>query len=455
MLLLFFLGFIFVLLFQLSRINRPYRVKLDTVCCYTLEDAHIQGDVVDLFVHSLAPYTIDIIRLSHTLETIEHLPGGDAQIQSSLCHPKNGFSWKKTNEIRTEHLTPGYYLIKIINSMDSFMCPLIISPTSIQEITLVSDTNTWKAYNNFARKSNYMDVSNPIPLRWLVGLYKLLQLTNIPNIQGGYFWDRINMILGTHLPDRRPYSKEKVTRHFRNVVSPTEPTTSQSVRTAWCLSAFLEKHQIPFGVVSDKRFTFDYDVNQAKLLIFHVHSEYWSKIAVGKLIEYLEKGGKVFFASGNNLFHEVIYYDHGMRFITQGHHERDIQSLTGTSYTSSGYYTYAPYRITDASHWIYSGAPVANGTLFGEKSAWRSDDYTQQGASGCETDKIGPYSSGFKTLAHGINPDGGGAHLVIKEAHGGWLINASSMSFTSSLQLDPVVDQIVLNIIKKALGHTL
>ena len=55
----------------------------------------------------------------------------------------------------------------------------------------------------------------------------------------------------------------------------------------------------------------------------------------------------------------------------------------------------------------------------------------------------------FTILAVGKN-EVGPAFMVINEEHGGWIFNASSMSFTGALQHDRVVDKIMLNLIEDA-----
>ena len=103
------------LLLQIIQIKKPYKVKLDSPCAYTKKEAFIQGELITLYVHSKLPYRLDVIKLAEKMETCLSIENQAAKVQSVYFHPRQGFDWEKTNEIDTDHLALGYYLIKVTN----------------------------------------------------------------------------------------------------------------------------------------------------------------------------------------------------------------------------------------------------------------------------------------------------------------------------------------------------
>ena len=106
--------------------------------------------------------------------------------------------------------------------------------------------------------------------------------------------------------------------------------------------------------------------------------------------------------------------------------------------------TAAPYEVVDDSHWVFAGTRLRNGDLFGRSQHQRIPG----GASGHETDKISPSSpANTKLLARGLNPDDGGAHMVIHEpGQGAAVFSAGSINWPSSLLVDEHVSQITANV---------
>jgi len=69
-------------------------------------------------------------------------------------------------------------------------------------------------------------------------------------------------------------------------------------------------------------------------------------------------------------------------------------------------------------------------------------------ASGHETDKMTIHSpSNAVFLAKGTNPDGGGATMCFYEHQSGaQIFSVGSITFTGSLAVDPICDQIGVNV---------
>ncbi len=180
------------------------------------------------------------------------------------------------------------------------------------------------------------------------------------------------------------------------------------------------------------------------------------------------------YLGGNGLNCEVTFSSDGsMRCLTHlnslhgelgGHSEdgkveyesrlhRTLESeanLLGVVCTATGIMTAAPYRVMDASHWVFEDTGVSNGDLFGEHTL---HERVPGGASGHETDKRS-LSSPLNTLllAKGINPDEGGAEIVFHEsAHGGAVFSVGSITWVSALFTDRVVANMTGNVLRSFL----
>ncbi len=110
--------------------------------------------------------------------------------------------------------------------------------------------------------------------------------------------------------------------------------------------------------------------------------------------------------------------------------------------------TAAPYRVLDADHWCFAGTGLANGDTFGEKSLHMR---VPGGASGHETDKVSSQSpSNVRVLAKGLNPDNGGAEIVIHEPRGGGAVfSVGSICWPSSVLVDEAVSKITENVLRQ------
>jgi hypothetical protein len=123
-------------------------------------------------------------------------------------------------------------------------------------------------------------------------------------------------------------------------------------------------------------------------------------------------------------------------------------SLLGILYDDRAIMTAAPYRTIESSHWVFAGTGLEDGSIFGEKSL---HERIPGGASGHETDKISPSSpKNVKLLAQGMNPDRGGADMVIHEPGGsGAVFSAGSITWPASILVDDAVSQITANVLRK------
>ena len=102
-----------------------------------------------------------------------------------------------------------------------------------------------------------------------------------------------------------------------------------------------------------------------------------------------------------------------------------------------------PFRAADAG--------LKSGDVFGEASLHRR---CPGGASGHETDKRSSSSPpNTRLLARGLNPDDGGAEMVIFEtANGGAVFSVGSINYVASLPVDAAVSRVTANVLKRFLS---
>jgi hypothetical protein len=117
-------------------------------------------------------------------------------------------------------------------------------------------------------------------------------------------------------------------------------------------------------------------------------------------------------------------------------------------YEERGIMTAAPYEVVDDRHWVFEGTDLKRGDLFGTECLHQR---VPGGASGHETDKMSPSSpSNTRLLARGLNPDDGGAHMVISETtSGGTVFSVGSICWVSSLLVDDGVSKITSNVLER------
>ena len=171
-----------------------------------------------------------------------------------------------------------------------------------------------------------------------------------------------------------------------------------------------------------------------------------------------ERGGRLVYLGGNGINREILFAKDGtMRCLSHLHSEhgemggkspdgsivydsrmhRTVESeanLLGVVCTETGIMTAAaaPYKVIDASHWIFAGTGLNNGDLFGKETL---HERIPGGASGHETDKRSPFSpANTVLLAKGTNIDDGGSEIVVHEReHGGAVFSVGSITWVAAL----------------------
>jgi hypothetical protein len=235
----------------------------------------------------------------------------------------------------------------------------------------------------------------------------------------------------------------------------------------WRLLAWLEREGFAHDLYAETQFHAGMlDLDAYKVLILSVHPEYWSKDMYYRLKAWVfERGGKLMYLGGNGLNCEIEFVDeqtcvhhNGKRLelLAGGKESRfhlrqeSEANLLGVVFTDSGIMTGAPYRVIDDAHWVFDGTGLENGDRFGTESQHQR---CPGGASGHEQDKISPSSpSNVHLLAKGLNPDDGGADMVIHEpAGGGAVFSVGSIIWPSSVLVDDGVSRITANVLTRFL----
>ena len=250
--------------------------------------------------------------------------------------------------------------------------------------------------------------------------------------------------------------------------------SSSMAPAEWRLLAWLEREGFDYEVYSDQQLhdgTLPLEVYQ--VLLISVHPEYWSRQMFERVQAWVATGGRLVSLGGNCLNCEVELPDgKSMRCRTQlldvdgslgmpdpadptrwfdsRFHRTALPEagLLGLATTETGIMTAAPYRVLDASHWVYGGTGLRDGDIFGQASL---QERCSGGASGHETDKRTAMTpSDFVSLAKGINPDDGGAEMVIRESPGGGAVfNTGSITYVASLLVDEAVSTITSNVLRR------
>ena len=123
----------------------------------------------------------------------------------------------------------------------------------------------------------------------------------------------------------------------------------------------------------------------------------------------------------------------------------------GVEYTHEGFQSGAPFRVLDASHWVFANTGLRNGDLFGIRSL---HERCPGGASAHELDKISPYSPpNLQHLAKGTNADDNGADMTLYETEsGGAVFAVGALAWTLSLVVDEPASRITNNLLRRFLG---
>jgi N,N-dimethylformamidase len=467
----------------LSR-DKPWQFRLltDGLLGYMWPKWVRSGETAEYRVSATEQYQLTLWRYGLKKEFVrmigwvdEHGPQANRQLLPDGDFTQIGVQWNKEGYqappvISAPERSGLYYLWAKTPSGRSFSFPWVVAPERPQaRIAVLASTNTWNAYNNFGGRSNYVNADR-LPDQPVVNARQELERYIDPTPFGT--WKNKD---AEYLP--LSFDRPEPHNHLFDDPEPSDPVQGRvqcgQAPGEWRLYAWLEQEGWEYDLYAEAQLhegTLPLDAY--KVLIIAVHPEYWTRemyLAVKSWV--FERGGRLMYLGGNGLNCEVtVSSDWTMRCLTHvnslsgelgGHSDdgklqyesrlhRTLESeanLLGVVCTAAGIMTAAPYRIIDASHWIFEGTGVKKGDLFGENTL---HERVPGGASGHETDKRSASSPpNTVLLAKGINPDEGGAEVVFHETpQTGGVFSVGSITWVSALFTDRIVASMTRNALK-------
>jgi N,N-dimethylformamidase len=447
------------------------------------------GERSEIRVHSVEQYQLSLWRYGLRKEFIgvvgwydEHGPRAVMQLTPDGDYTQTGVEWNKagwgtpsiTQFVSAPERTGLYYLWAKTPSGRQFSFPWVVAPAKPSaKIAVLASTNTWNAYNNFGGRSNYINADR-LPNQPVVNARLELERYQKPLAFGTWrFRDEEYAPLSFERPE--PHN------HFLDSAEVADPVIGRvqggQAPGEWRLLGWLEQEGYDYDLYAEAQLhdgTLPLDAY--RMLVIAVHPEYWTREMYLRVKQWVfERGGRLVYLGGNGLNCEVtLSADGTMRCLTHvnsiagemgGHSldnpaleyesrmHRTLESeatLLGVVCSSSGIMTAAPYRVIDASHWIFGSTGLRNGDLFGRNTL---HERVPGGASGHETDKRSASSPAHtRLLAKGINPGDGGAEIVYHEqGNGGAVFSVGSITWVPALLVDAHVSRITRNVLDRFL----
>jgi hypothetical protein len=464
---------------------RPIQFRLlsDTLLGYMWPKWVRAGEQAEIRAHAPEQYQLTLWRYGLKKEFVrmigwidEHGPGANRQILPDCDFTQEGAKWNQEGyaappSIQAPDHSGLYYLWMRTPSGSAFSFPWIVAPASPQaDVAVLASTNTWNAYNNFGGRSNYVNADRlpEVPIvnsRQDLGRYQ-------DNSPFGVWKPRDQEYLPLSFDRPEPHN------HLFDDPEPHDPIQGRvqcGVAPAeWRLYGWLEQEGVPYDLYAEAQLhDGTLPLDSYRVLVIAVHPEYWTRdmyLAVKQWV--FERGGRLMYLGGNGLNCEVGLTGCGqMRCLTHvnslhgelgGHSEdgsvqyesrmhRTLESeaaLLGVVCSESGIMTAAPYKVVDASHWVFNGTALKTGDIFGSATL---HERIPGGASGHETDKRSPASpQGTQLLAKGTNADDGGAEMVLHEtSSGGAVFSVGSITWVSALFTDSHVSTVTRNVLSR------
>ncbi len=467
---------------EIGREPVQFRLLTDGLLGYMWPRWVRSGEISEFRVHAVEQCQLTLWRYGLKKEYVsmitwidEHGPQANRQILPDGDFTQTGVKWNGDGypappTVVAPERSGLYYIWARTPSGRKFSFPWVVAPKAPKaKIAVLASTNTWNAYNSFGGRSNYVNAD---------------RLPDTPVVNARQDLDRYRnrAPFGTWRPkdeEYRPLSfdRPEVNNDFFDDPQVTDPVQGRvqcgQAPGEWRLYGWLEREGFDYDLYGEGHL---HDgllpLDSYKVLIIAVHPEYWSRemyLAVKKWV--FERGGRLMYLGGNGLNCEVVFAPDGtMRCLSNLHSlhgemggkasdgsqyesrmHRTLESeanLLGVVCTETGIMTAAPYRVIDASHWIFEGTGLKNGDLFGEKTL---HERIPGGASGHETDKRSASSpANTVLLAKGTNPNEGGSEIVVHERdHGGAVFSVGSITWVPALFVDDPVSTITRNVLER------
>ncbi len=336
----------------------------------------------------------------------------------------NGAGWETTKKFKIpKNWSSGLYMIKLYDLKSEFYFSFVIKDKISKEITILTPTNTWQAYNDWGGSSFYN-----------YNLNKKIKKTNT------------NIL---HMLRPNPFS------------SPFQKSGHLADQEIFFYK-WITENKYDYSTIDDLDLHNNYDLSNTKILVINNHSEYWTENMLINLENYLSKSGNLINLSGNNLFWKSVINNfkietikhlslHSLKNEKSGmwkYLNKSEASILGSSYDIRGYKTFAPYKAILKNHWALKDINLDSDNLFG------FNNLTKKHASGYETNKIDYFSpKNVELIAKGTNIKNGGADMTFYTNNfGGKIFSTGSISYCSCLQSDLTCSKILKNVFDKFLN---
>jgi hypothetical protein len=447
-----------------------FRLLSDRLLGYAWPKWCRAGDSVEFRVHAVEPYKLTLFRYGLHKEYLRnvgwfdnHGPRAIMQTLPDRHFVETGVAWDSGFGVHRQLITAPprtglYYFHAKTETGKFFSFPLVVAPAQPRaSIAVLASTNTWNAYNPFGGRSNYIMagamIDTPI----------VNSKADLPRYKLKDYGEWKSAADFAPLSFDRPEPYNHVPEDVECTDNIEGRQASHLAPGEWRLLGWLEQKGYTYDFYADAQLhDGTLDLDRYRVLIISTHPEYWSAEMYWKVKRWVfERGGKLMYLGGNGLNCRVEFLPGGgMRCLnhwpagkeSRFHAEAESEAnLLGVVYTDPGAMTVAPYEVVEPGHWVFAGTHLQRGDLFGTRTLHQRYG---DGASGHETDKIGPSSpKNVQLLARGLNPDDGGAHLVYFDTpSGGAVFSAGSITYPSALLCDELTSMITLNVIRRFFG---
>lgn len=457
-----------------------FRLLRDGLLGYAWPKWVRSGEEAEFRVHSASAFHLELWRYGRHKELVrpigwfdEHGARATVQISPDGDYTQTGIEWNKQGYTSPHHkqfiTAPSksgmYYFHARSERGEFFSFPWIVAPARpTARIAVLLSNVTWNAYNSFGGRSNYIHPDALPPTPTVNSRLELKRYTDPEHIN----YDTQDY---DPLSFDRPEPINCIPEHADLTGSIAGRAACHLAEAEWRVLGWLEEMGHAHDVYGETQLHFgQLDLDAYDLLVISTHPEYWSSEMYFKVKDWVfKRGGRLMYLGGNGLNCDVefldeqtcIYRNDDIRRLRnrppeldesrfQLRHESEA-NLLGVVYDHRGIMTAAPYRVVQSAHWVFEGTGLQDGDLFGHAS---QHERIPGGASGHETDKMSSNSpANTLLLAQGLNPDDGGAEMVLHEpAGGGAVFSAGSICWPSSLFVDEQVSKITANVVRRFLA---
>lgn len=439
-----------------------FRLLRDSLLGYVWPKWSRAGEQAEFRVHAPESYKLGLWRYGWEKEFIrnlgwfdDHGPRPTIQTVPDGDFTQTGVQWNRTGYALRWHpqrvVAPArsglYYFHAKTPAGLFFNFPWIVMPSKPQaKIAVLCSNITWNAYNNFGGRSNYVNQDALPPTPVLNARQELTRFTE----PGTWPFEDFAAPLSFDRPELFNVVPEDA-----KITDPVEGRLESAMAPAeWRLLGWLEREGFAYDLYSETELHFGrIPLDQYDVVILNTHNEYFSKEMYFQVKEWVyQRGGKLIYFGGAGMQAELEFDDEYTirccQELIAPHRNEAAARLLGIEYTHDGFQSGAPFRVLDASHWVFANTGLANGDLFGVHSL---HERCPGGASAHELDKISPDSpTNLQHLAKGANDDNTGADMTLYEtASGGAVFAVGALAWTLSLVVDEPASRIAANVLRR------